>query len=83
MRPFVPAYLVGEDPSLTRETAVAPGKAVTVDARMDWPGTGSVHAVPLMESGRQYKVRLLLVFKAGGRLQYVTSSTTEVEMPPE
>ena len=26
LRPFVPAYLVGEDPSLTRETAVAHGQ---------------------------------------------------------
>jgi hypothetical protein len=83
VQPFVPAYRLGEDPAAAREFAVAADKDISLDVRMDWPGTGSQPGTPLMKSGRKYKVRLLLVFKADGLEQYAASSPTEVEAPSE
>ena len=63
---FEPVYLKGEKREKAQETRIAPGKAVTVDLRMDWPGTGSVQGDPLMTpSQSEYNVRLLMVFSSG------------------
>ena len=42
---------------------------------------GSVPAAPLMPSAGTYRVRLLLVFEADGRSQYVINSPVTVELP--
>jgi hypothetical protein len=58
--------LKGENPAATKPTRIAPGKSVTVELRMDWPGTGSVPAVPLLSSTEsESRVRILMVFDAG------------------
>ncbi len=63
---FEPVYLKGEKREKTQETRIAPGKSVTVELRMDWPGTGSVQGVPLMTlSQSEYHVRLLMAFDSG------------------
>jgi hypothetical protein len=80
--PFVPVYLAGEDQDAARETKIGPGKSVNVDLRMDWPGSGSVPAQPLMESaaGGTYNVRVLMVFEVDGQKQYVAGPATSVEL---
>jgi hypothetical protein len=61
-----PVYLKGEDPGGTKLTRIAPGKSITVELRMDWPGTGSVPTAPLLSSSlSEAHVRVLLVFDAG------------------
>ena len=46
--PLVPIFLKGEQQDAAILTRIAPGKSVTVELRMDWPGTGSVKATPLL-----------------------------------
>jgi hypothetical protein len=82
-KPFEPVYLAGEDQDATRETKIGPGKSVNVELRMDWPGSGSVPAQPLMDSsaGGTYSVRVLLVFEVDGQKQYVAGQAGSVELP--
>ena len=77
---FEPVYLVGEKREETKKTRIAPGKSITVDLRMDWPGTGSVRRVALMKpSQSEYHVRLLMVFDSGGNSpQYAASAVKYV-----
>jgi RNA polymerase sigma factor (sigma-70 family) len=84
-RAFLPAYMIGEKPGeAAAKTTLEPGKSLAVDLRMDWPGTGSVLATPLIDpaaSGR-YNLRLALAFEAGGTPQYVVGPVKVVELPP-
>jgi RNA polymerase sigma factor (sigma-70 family) len=84
-RSFVSVYLMGENEGKATEKTVLPaGKSLTVELRLDWPGTGSVPTTPLMEPAAQgvYEVRLLLVFEANGMAQYVAGPARQVELPP-
>jgi RNA polymerase sigma factor (sigma-70 family) len=84
-RPLLPAYLSGERPGeKARSITIAPGWSVEVAVRMDWPGTGSQPAEPLMAPARAgtYDVRFLLVFVAEGKRQYATGAARAVELPP-
>jgi RNA polymerase sigma factor (sigma-70 family) len=83
---FRPVYQVGERAGKANEAVtIAPEKSIEVELRMDWPGTGSVMAIPLMKASEQgkYKVRLLLVFEADGKQQYVVGAETVVELPAQ
>jgi RNA polymerase sigma factor (sigma-70 family) len=85
VKPFHEAYLFGHREEKTVDTiTVAPGKSADFELRMDWPGTGSQQAVPLMDpgAGGKYVVRLLTVFEAAGTRQYAVSKPTNVEVPP-
>ena len=57
----------------------AVGKAIDLKLRMDWPGTGSVIAAPLIEAPGKYTVRFILVFEVSGKQQYVISTAKVVE----
>ena len=82
---FEPVYLRGETGKITKETRIAPGKSAKVELRMDWPGTRSVHGVPLMSSSQsEYHVRLLMVFDAGRNArEYAASAQTYVRLAAE
>jgi hypothetical protein len=83
--PFAPAFLAGEDDKATPGTTIAAGKSVTVELRMDWPGTGSQPAVPFMarSASGSYKVRVLLVFEVQQGRQFVAGPEKDVELPAE
>ena len=85
LAPFAPAFVVGEKLEAAEPTTLAPGQSVTADLRMDWPGTGSQPATPFMEASvpGRYRVRLLLVFEAKERRQFVASGEKPVESPAE
>jgi hypothetical protein len=80
-----PVYLKGEKSSdETKLTRIAPGKSVTVELRMDWPGTGSQPATPLLSSESESFVRVLMVFDAGGNArEYVASAVKYVKIVDE
>lgn len=82
LRAFHPAYLLNERLEATAPTRIQRGDAKTVDVRMDWSGTGSVHGVPLMERGeaKTYRVYALLVFTADGKKQHVVGPETTVSI---
>jgi hypothetical protein len=65
-----------------RKVTVPPGKSVKVELRLDWPGTGSVPAVRLMDPAAscRYQVRLLLVVEGDGK-RYAASGPMRVELP--
>jgi hypothetical protein len=81
-RAFAPVYLAGTDGGAGGVT-LASGKSVELDLRTDWPGTGSVIGVPLVQKPGKYVVRFALVFEAGGRRQYAVSAPAEVESKAE
>ncbi len=86
-RPFHPVYLaaetrrgLGEIENPTGLTTIEAGKSQHVELRMNWPGTGAMSAWPLIAAAGTYQVQLLLVFKAAGRQQYVTSDKSLVKL---
>jgi hypothetical protein len=82
-RPFEPVYLAGENQEAPQSVSLAAGKSKEVNLRMDWPGTGCVIAVPLIKTPGKYVVRLVLVFEAAGKQQYVASPPKVVELAKE
>lgn len=80
-----PVYLKGKNSDKTKLTRIAPGKSVTVVLRMDWPGTGSVPAVPLLSASlSECNVRVLLVFDAGPHdREYAASAVKFVKIVDE
>jgi hypothetical protein len=82
-KPFSPVYLVGEDQAAPRPVTLAAGMAIDLDLRMDWPGTGSKRAVPLIKAPGKYAVRFLLVIEASGKQQYVVTTPKVVELLAE
>ncbi len=84
-RPLVPVFLQGEQRREAKVTRIAPGKAITVQLRMDWPGTGSQPATPLLSASQsEANVRVLLVFDTGGNAsEYAASAVTFVKIVEE
>lgn len=80
-----PVYLKGEKQEATKQTRIAPGKSITIELRMDWPGTGSVKATPLLSSTQsEAHVRVLMVSDAGGNArEYAASATQYVKIVDE
>jgi hypothetical protein len=78
--PFHPVFLVGESSELTVPTLLGAGKSFELSLRMNWPGTGSVPAQPLIEAIGVYRIHFILVFKAAGKEQYVVSPASAVEL---
>lgn len=68
-------YLVGELGTRIEPTVWQPGQSREFLLRMNWHGTGSVHGLPLIETGRpgKYAVKLSLVFKSGADSEYFES----------
>jgi hypothetical protein len=82
--PFRPVYLFGEqEGKATEPLTLVGGTSLMIDLRMDWPGTGSVPATPLMTTAGTYKVRMLMVIDVNGSRQYVVGPETTVTLPPE
>ncbi len=77
-----PVYLKGEKQGETKRIRIAPGKSVTVALRMDWPGTGSVKATPLLSSSESESyIRVLMVFDTGGTArEYAASAVKYVKI---
>jgi len=82
---FEPVYLKGEQPGETKRTRIAPGKSITVELRMDWPGTGSVPGTPLLSATEsESHVRVLMVFDTGRNArEYAASAVTFVKIIDE
>src|SRR5262245_40689161 len=80
---FQPVYLLGEDPTAPKAVSIAAGKEKQVELRLDWPGTGSVKIVPLIQKPGDYSVRFALVFTVGGKEQYVVSEPRPVTLAPD
>ena len=79
-KPFTPVYLAGEDQNAARAITLAAGKAIDLELRMDWPGTGSQFAVRLLEAPGKYVIRFVLVFEVSGRQQYIVTAPKVVEL---
>lgn len=81
-KPLVPIFLKGEQQGEAKLIRIAPGKSVTVELRMDWPGTGSVIATPLLSpSESESNVRVLMVFDSGGKArEYAASAVRYVKI---
>jgi RNA polymerase sigma factor (sigma-70 family) len=82
VKPFAPVYLAGEDQRAARRVSLAAGKSLDVSLRVDWPGTGSVPARPLIGKPGSYTVRFALVFEADGKRQYACTPPVTVEYQP-
>ena len=84
-KPLVPVFLKGEQQGETKLTRIAPGKSIVVELRMDWPGTGSQPAVPLLSSSQsEANVRVLMVFDAGDTArEYAASAVSYVRVVDE
>jgi hypothetical protein len=84
-RPLVPVFLKGEQQREARLTRIAPGKSIMVKLRMDWQGTGSQPAVPLLSrSESEANVRVLMVFDTGGTArEYAASAVRFVRVVDE
>jgi hypothetical protein len=84
-RPLVPVFLKGEQQRQAKPTRIAPGKSITVELRMDWPGTGSQPATPLLSStASESNVRVLMVFDTGGTArEYAASAVRYVRIVDE
>lgn len=78
-QPFLPVYVRGEDVTAIYPTEVAGGASLRLPLRMNWPGTGSMPALPLIEKPGSYRVQFALVIEElrgktyAGKLQYVVS----------
>jgi hypothetical protein len=84
-KPLVPVFLAGEQQRDAKLTRIAPGQSVMVELRMDWPGTGSQPAAPLLSpSESEATVRVLMVFDAGGNArEYAASAVRLVRIVDE
>jgi hypothetical protein len=80
---FRPVYLLGEEANGEESVTIGAGKERTFELRMDWPGTGSVKGVPLIQKPGEYSVRFALVFQVGGKEQYVVSERQLVNPAPD
>ena len=81
-------YLVGEWGGIAEPSVWQPGQSQVFLLRMNWPGTGSCHAQPLIDAKApgKYLVRVSLVFKVTDTLEYFESPEMEVtvaEKPPD
>jgi len=76
---FTPVYLAGEDQDAVRSITLPAGKTIDLEVRMDWPGTGSVIAVSLMQAPGKYTVQFVLVFEVAGKQQYVITTDKVVD----
>jgi hypothetical protein len=86
--PLEPVYLLdeAEGGSAAATTRILAGDSATVTLRMDWPGTGSVVATPLIGSAQsEAYLRVLLVFEGGenGGYEYAASATTYIHVDPQ
>jgi hypothetical protein len=77
---FSPVYLVGEDQDAPRAVTLSAGKTIDLELRMDWPGTGSQIAIPLIQAPGKYVIRFVLVFEVSGRQQYIATAPKIVEL---
>ena len=74
-KPLVPVFLKGSQQREAELTRIAPGKSIMVELRMDWPGTGSQPAAPLLSpSESESNVRVLMVFDSGGNAHEYAAS---------
>ena len=77
-----PGYQVGEKDSVSGKTKLAPGQTKTFDIRLNWPGTGSIPTMPLVDESRpgKYSIKFMLFFHLGGSQEYVESQAVDIEL---
>ena len=75
-----PVFLVGEDGSRTPPTIWKPGQSHVFALRLNWRGTGSIMASPLIDANApgKYQVRVAFTFKTAGSSEYYESPVMEV-----
>ena len=73
-------YLTGEEGHMTKPTVWRPGEYHDFLLRMDWPGTGSCPADPLIDAKRlgEYWIGVTLVLKNGDHAEYCESPAMDV-----
>lgn len=71
---FTPVFLAGEKNEATKPTVIEPGKSVSLSPRLDWPGTGSVKGGKILTGGGTYRMKVVLVFEAEGKKQFIESA---------
>ena len=73
-------YRAGETGSAERPTTIEPGKSISLQLRVDWAGTGSVHGTSLLSAGKPgpCRLRFLLIFESQGQRQFVQSPVLNV-----
>src|SRR5258708_35977807 len=78
--------LQGEKQGETKLTRIPPGKSIKVELRMDWPGTGSQRATPLLSSSSESEsnIRVLMVFdRSRNAREYAASAVKYVKIVDE
>lgn len=77
-----PGYLVGEKDSMGSKIVLKPRETKSFDIRLNWPGTGSVPTMPLIDESRAdtYSIKFLLLFKANNSEEYVETQEFDVEV---
>lgn len=77
-----PGYLVGEKASADNLVYIKAGATKTFDIRLNWTGTGSVPAMPLIDEAKpgRYSIKFLVFFTMNGYQNYLESSISEIEV---
>jgi len=77
-----PAYQVGERGSADSKLTVKSGESISLDIRLNWPGTGSVPASPLISASSpgHYTIKFLLYFTEGDREMYAKSADLDIDV---
>lgn len=77
-----PGYRVGEKDNTDNLITLKPGATITLDIRINWPGTGSIPNEPLIDESKpgKYSIKFLLFFKVGRSEEYVESQAMEIEV---
>jgi len=75
-------FLSGELGIETEPTIWEPGQSHQFVLRMNWPGTGSVRGIRLIDADQpgKYLVRVSLVFKLGQSSEYAASAPITLEV---
>ncbi len=76
------AFLVGEVGSRTPPTVWKPGESHTFALRLNWPGTGSCPARPLIDTKvpGKYVVRVAFTFKTANSWEYCEGPEMNIEV---
>jgi hypothetical protein len=76
-----PAYQMGET-GFDAPVIIEPGKFISLLIRLDWHGTGSCPANPIVWDPGIYKMRFALFFEADGAWQYVLGEPVVLDNRP-
>ena len=80
-RAFAPVYLVGET-GAAEPAILKPGASKRLDLRMNWPGTGSCPALPIMDADHNgdYSLRFVLMLGDAKNRSYVLGQKMKIRV---